>query len=124
MKTVKIIAYGTLMTGEGNHRFCQNAVRIEPCTVTGTLYDMKCGYPVFTPTGNQIVHAELIEIPEKDWKAIDGLEGYPHYYNRMLITATLPNGSTEEGWIYFMKEIPARARIIARVIESGNWKKR
>ena len=39
MKTVKLIVYGTLMSGERNHRFCRNAVRITPCSITGTLYD-------------------------------------------------------------------------------------
>ena len=28
MKTVKLVVYGTLMTGEGNHGLCANAVNI------------------------------------------------------------------------------------------------
>ena len=38
-KTAFLIAYGTLMTGERNHRFCENAISITPCIVKGTLYD-------------------------------------------------------------------------------------
>ncbi len=30
MKTVKLIVYGTLLTGERNHHFCRNAVKITP----------------------------------------------------------------------------------------------
>ena len=43
MKTVKLIVYGTLLSGERNHHFCRNAVKITPCTVIGTLYDTGCG---------------------------------------------------------------------------------
>ena len=77
MKTVKIIAYGTLMTGEHNHRFFANAVRIEPCTIKGTLYDLHCGFPALTTDGDTEVHAKLAEIPFEDWSHVDCLEGYP-----------------------------------------------
>ena len=50
------------MTGEGNHRYCQNAVSIQPCTITGTIYDTGWGFPAFRPEGSNTVHAELIEI--------------------------------------------------------------
>ena len=62
MKTVKLIVYGTLLSGERNHRFCRNAVSITPCTVTGTLYDTGCGFPAFQVEGDGVVNAELIEI--------------------------------------------------------------
>ena len=75
MNTVKLIVYGTLMSGESNHRFCRNAVSITPCTVTGTLYDTGYGFPAFVPEGENMVAAELIEIPFEDWEAVDRLEG-------------------------------------------------
>ena len=61
MKTVQIIAYGTLMTGERNHRFCRNAVSIRPVTITGTLYDTGWGFPAFVPGETGTVKAELID---------------------------------------------------------------
>ena len=45
METVKLIVYGTLMSGERNHRFCRNAVSIAPCTVSGTR---SCVFGVFS----------------------------------------------------------------------------
>ena len=75
MNTVKLIVYGTLMSGERNHGFCRNAVSITPCTVTGTLYDTGYGFPAFLPEGDSVVKAELIEIPFEDWEAVDRLEG-------------------------------------------------
>ena len=57
MNTVKLIVYGTLMSGERNHRFCRNAVSINPCTITGTLYDTGYGFPAFVPEGDSVVKA-------------------------------------------------------------------
>ena len=118
MKTVKLIVYGTLMSGERNHRFCRNAVSIIPCTVTGTLYDTGCGFPAFIPEGNTVVNAELIEIPIADWAAVDRLEGYPRLYDRQLLQATLTDGGEATGWIYIMNTLPP----MTKVIESGSWK--
>jgi len=118
MKTVKLIVYGTLLSGERNHHFCRNAVSITPCTVTGTLFDTGCGFPAFHPEGNTAVEAELIEIPIADWAAVDRLEGYPRLYDRQLIYCTLPDGATDTGWIYIMNTLPP----MATVIKSGDWK--
>jgi gamma-glutamylcyclotransferase (GGCT)/AIG2-like uncharacterized protein YtfP len=118
MKTVKLIVYGTLMSGERNHRFCRNAVSITPCTVTGTLYDTGYGFPAFVPEGDGVVNAELIEIPIADWAAVDRLEGYPRLYDRQLLQATLTDGGEATGWIYIMNTLPP----MAKVIESGSWK--
>ena len=118
METVKLIVYGTLMSGERNHRFCRNAVSITPCTVTGALYDTGYGFPAFMPEGNTTVKAELIEIPLADWADIDRLEGYPRLYDRRLLQAILADGTTDTGWIYIMNTLPP----MAKVIESGSWK--
>ena len=87
MNTVKLIVYGTLLSGERNHHFCRNSVKITPCTVIGTLYDTGCGFPAFQVKGNTTVKAELIEIPFEDWEAVDRLEGYPRLYDRQLYPA-------------------------------------
>ena len=118
MNTVKLIVYGTLMSGERNHRFCRNAVSITPCTVTGTLYDTGYGFPAFAPEGDGEVKAELIEIPLADWADVDRLEGYPRLYDRQLLQVTLADGGETTGWVYIMTELPEDAK----VIESGNWK--
>ena len=120
MNTVQIIAYGTLMTGECNHHYCRNAVSIQPCTIKGTIYDTGWHFPAFRPEGDNTVHAELIEIPIADWPAMDRLEGYPRFYDRLLVPATLADGSTVEAWVYVMNTIPQQAK----PIPSGSWKAR
>jgi gamma-glutamylcyclotransferase (GGCT)/AIG2-like uncharacterized protein YtfP len=38
--------YGTLMRGQSNHdRFCRGAVRVEPATTFGRLYELPFGFP-------------------------------------------------------------------------------
>jgi gamma-glutamylcyclotransferase (GGCT)/AIG2-like uncharacterized protein YtfP len=118
MNTVKLIVYGTLMSGERNHRFCRNAISIYPCTITGTLYDTRYGFPAFVPEGDGTVKSELIEIPIEDWAAVDGLEGYPLLYDRQLMQATLADGSEATGLVYIMNTLQP----MATVIESGSWK--
>ncbi|MEG2074944.1 MAG: gamma-glutamylcyclotransferase [Victivallaceae bacterium] len=120
MQTVKIIAYGTLMTGERNHHFCDNAVSIEPCTVRGTLYDTGYGFPAYTIEGEAIIQAELITLPIEYWQDIDRLEGYPRLYTREIVTATFPDGTATEAWIYIMTRLPPQAK----PIKNGNWKHR
>ena len=118
MNTVKLIVYGTLMSGECNHHFCRNAVSIIPCTITGTLYDTGYGYPAFQPEGKNTIKAELIEIPFEDWDAVDRLEEYPQVYDRQLFQAKLTDGGVANGWVYIMTGLPP----MANVIESGDWK--
>ena len=118
MKTVKLIVYGTLLSGERNHHFCRNAVKITPYTVIGTLYDIGYGFPAFQMEGNTSVKAELIEIPIADWAAVDRLEGYPRLYDRQLIFCSLADGTTDTGWIYIINTLPP----MTKVIKSGDWK--
>ena len=118
MKTVKLIVYGTLLTGECNHHYCRNALSITPCSVTGTIYDTGWGYPAFQPEGGNRIKAELIEIPLEDWEAVDELEEYPEVYERQIFPAKLSDGAEVSGWIYIMNTLPDGAE----VIESGDWK--
>ena len=119
MNTVKLIVYGTLLSGERNHHFCRNAVNITPCTVTGTLYDTGYGFPAFQAEGNTSVKAELIELTIADWAAVDRLEGYPRLYDRQLYPAKIANGTEVSGWVYVMHNLPE----MAKIIDSGSWKK-
>lgn len=120
MNTVKIVCYGTLMTGERNHRFCRNAVSIKPCTFRGTLYDTGWGFPAVQLTGSGTVHGEIMEVPIADWPGIDRLEGYPRLYDREEIEVVLEDGTADRGWVYVMNDVSE----MAKVIPGGNWKGR
>lgn len=95
-KTVRIFVYGTLKKGFRNHdRFCGNAISIEPATVNGKLYDTGYSFPAMQLSDNSadIVHGEIITLPEADLPAIDRLEGVPRLYHRVETTATTASGT-------------------------------
>ncbi len=120
MKNILICVYGTLRKGERNHHICGDVISLQPCTIKGTLYDTGYGFPVFEPTGNNEVQAELIEITSQAWKDVEILEGYPHLYDRQLYPCTLADGTIVEAWVYIMNNLPSQAKII----KSNNWKAR
>jgi len=117
---VRIVAYGTLMSGECNHHVCGKLLKLTPCVIRGTLFDTLRGYPAFVPGGEGAVAAELIEIPVKTWPEIDALEEYPLLYGRELIKAELADGSTVDAWVYVMRQLPGNAVPIT----SGDWRMR
>ncbi len=120
MNTVFIAAYGTLRNGERNARFCKRAVSRREAAAVGTLYDTGWEFLAFVPEGDTLVSVELIEIPIPDWADVDRLEGYPRFYDRKLMDFELPDGEIIQAWIYIMNELPPQAK----VIPSGDWKKR
>ncbi len=112
MGTVKIFVYGTLKKGGRNHdRFCGNAVGIEPATVNGKLCDTGWGFPAMQLSGNpsDIVHGEIITIPEDDLPAIDFLEGVPRLYQRVEVMAVSKEGITVSAFCYVMEKLPPGA---------------
>lgn len=54
------------------------------------------------PCDGSIVHGVLWEITEQCLGNLDALEGYPHYYDRILVPVTC-NGVTYESWVYCMQ---------------------
>lgn len=111
MKTEKIIAYGTLKRGFHNHGYCRNAVSIRECTIVGAMYDTGWGFPGFRPDcGEDLIGAEIIEVPERDVPAIDRLEGVPHLYEKRRIECKLADGTTDEATVYVITHLPEMAR--------------
>lgn len=111
---VTLITYGTLMTGEHNHRLVRSALSIKPCLIKGTLYDTGWGFPAYTQDGESSILAEIIRIPRKDWTRVDHLEGYPDLYTREFIVAQCGD-ITAGGWVYIMNELPPHAKVIKEV---------
>lgn len=112
MKTVKIFVYGTLKKGGRNHdRFCGNEVGIEPATVNGKLYDTGWGFPAMqlSDKPDDIVHGEIITIPEADLPAIDRLEGVPRLYQRVKAMAVSEAGTKSTTYCYVMEHLPPGA---------------
>ncbi len=120
MGNVRLFVYGTLKEGFENHaRYCSNAGRIEKATASGRLYDTGAGYPAmqFSDNPAEIVHGEIITLPEADLPLLDELEEVPELYCRQEISCQLTSGKPVIAWCYIMERLPEHALLI----DSGRW---
>ena len=119
-KTYRVAVYGTLLQGECNERWADGALGRVPCTIRGAIYNLG-HFPAFVPDGNgQTVEAELLTVTSEGLAHMDILEGYPRFYRRDEIEATLADGTSVTAMVYVMNSLPPRARLIA----NGSWRRR
>lgn len=119
MRTFRIATYGTLMAGERNERWAQDALERVPCVIRGWLYDTGWGYPAFVPdcAAGQEVASELLTVTEATRDRMDFLEGFPSLYRREDILA-LADGQPVKAQVYVMNRLPDGARHIG----CGDWR--
>ena len=102
--------YGTLMKPFHNHHLMDGATFIAPAQSEfwGTMYSCG-GYPILScvePSSK--IEVELYRIPktkegEDTLFYIDGLEGHPHWYERVLKKFSVA-GERIEAWIYIQND--------------------
>lgn len=97
----KVFVYGSLKKSYGNHVLLKTSNFIgEDETIRDDLCLMDFGpYPGVYLNGESIVKGELYEVTDDVFRSLDGLEGYPHYYNRMEVDLK----SGEKAWMYFIE---------------------
>lgn len=113
----RIFVYGTLMSGELNHRRLSSATPLgQARTALGyALHDLG-PFPGLV-AGQQRVTGEIYEVDATTRTELDQLEGHPRFYCRTLIR--LEDGSAAEA--YMLSPGQARGR---PVIPSGSWRLR
>lgn len=124
MKEIKVFVYGTLQTGEHNHRVVERYVTAaEPGKVMGRLYSIGGAFPalVLGEKDSYEVEGEWLTIREGGLQETDRLEGYygpfkQNFYDRVWISDI--NGANQ-GWVYVWKKVDGRPEI-----KSGSWKNR
>ena len=118
----RIFFYGTLRTGfnrttrAGIDDLLTFAGR---AWIQGKLFDLGI-YPAAVPATDARVWGEVFEIsdPPRVLAALDRIEGHRpaeperSLYNRVRVTATLDDGSTEDVWVYFYNAPLGRAQRI------------
>ncbi len=64
--------------------------------------------------GWDVVHGELVTFanPEDDLPPIDQLEGFPHYYDRVLVPIKKGDGTITTAYVYTMDDIHNSARYL------------
>lgn len=96
-----VAVYGTLKKGRHNHPLLRGSNFLGYCRIpNGTLYVGELPYLTDTP-GNGC-DAELYEVSEFTRRMLDMLEGHPDFYERRLISVTIPlTATTISAWCYF-----------------------
>lgn len=121
-----VFVYGTLRPGHGNHRW---TVGDTPHTAEhGTLFDWLllgalAPFPYAVPEPGATTIGDVLTFAPEYWPhalaACDGLEGYPHHYDRRVVDVLLDNGRTVEAWVYTPADA-RRARSLTPV-PGGDW---
>ena len=114
----KVFVYGTLLAGERNAHWARDAHR-ENASAVGTIYDTGYGFPAFTREGATVVKGELLTVDDEGFRSMDRLEGCPRLYRRERIQVSTAAGNAT-AWVYIMNQLP----VAAKVIESGDWRRR
>jgi gamma-glutamylcyclotransferase (GGCT)/AIG2-like uncharacterized protein YtfP len=114
---VRLFVYGTLQSGEGNHRLLR-AARLLGVRRTEARYTLVSlgAFPALLERGTTSVVGELYEVDDDTLAAVDRLEGHPHLYRRERVH--LLGGEHVEGYLL------ARARGgRAPIIQDGDWRR-
>lgn len=114
---MKLFVYGTLMRGERNHERLDGCKFLRKAETDADLKLMDNGqFPAVT-VGQQSIKGEIYGVPDEMWPMLDGFEGVPTYYERLVmhIGGERVNIYVGAGCLEFgkWKEIP-----------SGNYKDR
>ncbi|CAH9016553.1 AIG2-like gamma-glutamyl cyclotransferase [Vibrio phage 275E43-1] len=107
-----VAVYGSLRAGMGNHRVIEGAECKGTTTVSGWDLFSLGAYPFILEGENDLV-VEVFEVDSENRQLrLDGLEGYPTFYDRKKVDTEFG-----EAWIYFMHEGYAGSPLVA----SGDW---
>lgn len=113
-----VAVYGSLKKGFHNHRyFAPSDTELGVGYANNFEMFSMGGFPMIVP-GYEQVRVEVYEVGETTFCALDGLEGFPHFYDRKRVTVHLDNGDKVKAWIYFGR--PEQVQNCPKV-ESGNW---
>ena len=94
----KVFVYGTLMKGETNHDFLQNATFLDKTVIEG--YDMyNVGWYPAIIDGEGLAIGEVYSVPVEDMASIDSLEGEGSLYEKRCVRITV-NGVPDFAFVY------------------------
>ncbi len=120
LSRTRVFVYGTLLSGEPNHRLLVGAkARFVAEARTKPRFELRDlgAYPAMVDGGAQAIAGEVYEVDEATLLALDQLEGHPRFYQRTRID--LEDGASAEA--YLLRPDQAEGR---PMIDSGNWRVR
>jgi gamma-glutamylcyclotransferase (GGCT)/AIG2-like uncharacterized protein YtfP len=112
-----VAVYGSLRQGFGNHqRFLSHLKPLGLDLIEGwDMYSLGA-FPAIVG-GSGAVVVEVYDVDDNTLRMLDGLEGFPHFYNRSQV-------STEygEAWVYHFNEDWSGRANYHHKVESGDWR--
>ena len=110
----RVFVYGTLMRGQRNDHYMQGA-RFLGRHRTEDIYSMFefGGFPAVCADGRHAIEGELYLVSGRQFKRLDELEFYPHFYQRIEIPTRYG-----DAWMYTVRVEQCRGK---RLIP-GNWR--
>lgn len=113
IQEVLVAVYGSLRKGMGNHPLLErnDAQLLSTERIKGFDMFSLGGFPYIKPADGEIT-IEVYAVPITAMKDLDRLEGYPHFYDRMLVDTT-----KGQAWIYFIADYGSGYG----KVDSGDW---
>ena len=117
-----VAVYGTLRSGECNHRLLANSnaeLAWEGISRQKfAMFGLSSYFPYLVPrTHVRDVYLEVYNVDDATFASLDILEGYPQHYNRKQVKVR-----SRDAWIYFAEEDQISQQ--GGRIEGGDWKNR
>ncbi len=117
-ETTPVFVYGTLLSGEVNHRLIEHARFLGEALTPPEFELADLGpYPALVPGGVTAVRGELYALTPALLRVIDRLEGHPDFYRRVSIAVA--DGRHSETYILESGQAQGYPRIT-----SGDWRRR
>lgn len=115
--TARVFVYGTLLSGEPNHRLLAHASLVGEAH-TQPVFDLvtQGPFPAMIPGGATAVYGEVYEVDRPTLEALDRLEGHPRFYRRRAVR--LDDGGEVLAYLLTADQVRGRPRI-----ESGDWRR-
>jgi gamma-glutamylcyclotransferase (GGCT)/AIG2-like uncharacterized protein YtfP len=109
----RVFVYGTLKRGQRNYHFLQEAEFVDHF-VTESRYSMYAfeGYPAVCVEGRHAIHGEIYRVSDQQFRLLDELEWYPHFYQRIEIPTR--HG---DAWMYIVRRELCHGKKLLR----GRW---
>jgi gamma-glutamylaminecyclotransferase len=112
-----LFCYGTLKSGFHNHHQLAESKFIGSLKTAAEFTMVDLGdYPAVIEHGSCAIHGEIYKIRSHTLLTLDKLEGYPHYFHRILISSSF--GFV---WMYVLNQAASYDK---PMIKSGRWLKK
>ena len=112
-----VFVYGTLMTGEPNHRLLAHAQHVGRASTRPAYHLVDLGaFPALVSGGKTAVAGEVYSVDSPTLAALDRLEGHPRFHRRTPIT--LAGGRQALAYL----QAPEQTRDWPR-ITGGDWRR-